>query len=138
MTQPLSQARLPKNYRLLLDIIVESGFDAHVTTSDVFTEARRRQPGIGFSTVYRGLSRLSSMGLISEVTIPGLEAAAYEVPKEPHAHFLCRVCGHISDVPYMLPREDLARLEARNGFTVESDAITLNGRCTRCQAGTRL
>src|SRR5579864_7056882 len=73
-----SQPSLPKNYRLIYEIVEEGGIGCHLTHSEIYAKARKRRPGIGFSTVYRGLERLRDLGLVSEVNVPGGGAAAYE------------------------------------------------------------
>ena len=72
------QPKLPKNYQLIYEIVQASGIGRHLTPSDIFAKAHKRRPGIGFSTVYRGLERLRELGLISELYVPGVDAATYE------------------------------------------------------------
>jgi Fur family ferric uptake transcriptional regulator len=134
MNRARIQPPLPKNYRLLWEVVTKSGPGAHVTTGEVFLEARRLRPSIGLSTVYRGLARLTRLGLVNEVAVPGCDSVAYEVAAAPHAHFLCRLCGRIDDVPYVLPRDVIDRLETLGGYLVEGDNLTLTGRCSSCRA----
>ncbi len=67
------QPPLPKNYRLIYDIVEASGAGRHLTSSEIYAKARKRRPGIGFSTVYRGLERLRNLGLVSELHVPGVD-----------------------------------------------------------------
>ena len=69
---------LPKNYQLIYEIVERSGIGRHLTSSDIYAKALKRRPGIGFSTVYRGLERLRDLGMVSELHVPGTDAAAYE------------------------------------------------------------
>ena len=75
MKSQLAESDLPKNYRLLYDLVQESGRGRHLTMNELFVEASARQPGIGHSTVYRGLIRLRQLGLISEILVPGAASA---------------------------------------------------------------
>jgi Fur family transcriptional regulator, ferric uptake regulator len=123
---------LPKNYRLVYEIVQESGVGRHLTSSQVYAKALKRRPGIGVSTVYRGLERLRDLGLVSELYVPGVDAATYEPSGMPHAHFRCRECGEIRDVSYAIPSRTIKALGLQHGFTIETERVTFEGRCTAC------
>jgi Fe2+ or Zn2+ uptake regulation protein len=127
---------LPKNYQLILDIVLESGRGRHLTMSDVFTQTSARRPGIGYSTVYRGLVRLRDLGMISEIVVPGAVSATYEPVAEPHAHFLCTSCNAIEDVEYALPPRVLRSVADKSGFDIAAGTVTFEGLCRNCRAGT--
>ncbi len=126
--------RLPKNYQLIYDIVEESGLGCHLTPSEIYAKACGRRPGIGFSTVYRGLERLHALGLVSEVSLPGVDSVAYEPTGPRHAHFRCSKCGAIEDVAYAIPARTIRALAVRHGFDIESERVTFEGRCTACNA----
>jgi Fe2+ or Zn2+ uptake regulation protein len=125
--------RLPKNYQLILDIVQESGRGRHLTMSDVFAQTSARRPGIGYSTVYRGLVRLRELGMISEIVVPGAASATYEPAAERHAHFLCTNCGAIEDVDYALPTRVLRNVADKSGFAVAGGTVTFEGLCRDCR-----
>ena len=125
-------SKLPKNYQLIYDIVERSGLGRHLTPSEIYTKALKRRPGIGFSTVYRGLERLRDLGLVSELHVPGAEAATYEPAGPKHAHFRCSECGEIEDVAYAIPPRALNTLTRQHGFTIESERVTFEGRCATC------
>ncbi len=125
---------LPKNYRIIYAIVQESGRGRHLTPSEIYAKARKRQPGIGFSTVYRGLERLRGLGLVSELHVPGIDGAAYEPSGPAHAHFRCSGCGRIEDVVYAIPRRTLRALAQEHGLEIESERVTFEGRCAACSA----
>jgi Fe2+ or Zn2+ uptake regulation protein len=126
------QPSLPKNYRLIYDLVQESGLGRHLTPAEIHVQALARRPGIGLTTVYRGLERLRDLGLIAEVSVPGAPAATYEPAGPRHAHFHCGACNAVHDVAFALPRHTIATLASQHGFTIESESITFEGRCVRC------
>ncbi|HEY1868582.1 MAG TPA: transcriptional repressor [Candidatus Cybelea sp.] len=123
---------LPKNYQLIYDIVEASGIGRHLTPTQIYTKALKRRPGIGFSTVYRGLERLRDLGFVSELRVPGVEAATYEPSGPRHAHFRCSECGEIEDVAYAIPPRTLKALALEHGFTIDSERVTFEGRCADC------
>ena len=130
--EPFRRRALPKNYRLIYDIVQKSGIGCHLTPSEIYGKALKRRPGIGFSTVYRGLERLCELGLVSELHMPGEESAAYEPSGPTHAHFRCSACGEIRDVAYAIPVRTLKALSLEHGFKIETERVTFEGRCNAC------
>jgi Fur family transcriptional regulator, ferric uptake regulator len=125
---------LPKNYRLIYEIVEKSGLGRHLTPSQIYAKAIKRRPRIGISTVYRGLERLRELGLVSELHIPGADAATYEPSGPRHAHFRCSTCGQIEDVAYAIPAHTIETLARLHGFRIERERVTFEGRCTACRA----
>jgi Fur family transcriptional regulator, ferric uptake regulator len=128
------QRSLPKNYQLIYDIVEASGIGRHLTPAEIYAKALKRRPGIGFSTVYRGLERLRDLGLVSELYVPGVDAATYEPSGPRHAHFRCNRCGEIEDVAYAVPPRTIRALALRHGFKIENERVTFEGRCVTCGA----
>jgi Fe2+ or Zn2+ uptake regulation protein len=116
---PDAETGLSKNHRLVYKIVLEQGVGTHLAMTQLFELARLRQPGIGFTTVYRALTRLRDAGLVAEINLPGAESAVYEPTAPPHAHFRCTGCGRVSDVPYAIAEDVSAKLGRENGFNIE-------------------
>ncbi|GAC1443770.1 MAG: Fur family transcriptional regulator [Vulcanimicrobiaceae bacterium] len=131
---PTAGAALPKNYQLVYDVVQESGPGHHLTMTDVFARAALRRPGIGYSTVYRGLVRLRELGMIAEIVVPGADCATYEPVGPQHAHVRCTACGAIEDVSYALPTRILKTVESQTGFAIDNGSVTFSGRCASCRS----
>ena len=85
MISPDAETGLSKNHRLVYKIVLEQGVGTHLAMTQLFELARLRQPAIGFTTVYRALTRLRDAGLVAEISLPGAECAVYE-PTAPRTH----------------------------------------------------
>lgn len=134
MSTAESAPRLPKNTRLVLDLVIAQPPGQHVPAQDVYASARRRQASIGVSTVYRALDRLCAAGLIHAVRVPGTTSVLYEPARTGHAHFLCAGCGGVADIDYDVPAGDIAGLNARHGLAIRSAVLTFSGLCGSCAA----
>jgi hypothetical protein len=77
-----STPQLPANYRVILDVVNEYGAGRHATAQEVFMRARELRPGIGFTTVHRGLARLHELGHVLKLDITGEGSAMYEPATE--------------------------------------------------------
>jgi Fe2+ or Zn2+ uptake regulation protein len=124
---------LSKSHRIVYEVVREQGPGRHLSMAELYDLARARRPGIGFTTVYRALSRLRDAGLVDEIALPGAQSVYYEAIGEPHSHFRCDVCGGVEDVPYALPGKVLSALASQLGAEVEGASISLAGRCAACR-----
>jgi Fe2+ or Zn2+ uptake regulation protein len=136
MTDSLTSAQphLAKNYRFVYEIVREQGRGTHLAMSDVYALAKDRQPGIGFTTVYRALARLRDMGLVAEILLPGADSAYYEPSGAAHAHFRCDRCGSVQDVDYQIPKRVVGDLARTHGVEVSEVLVSLHGRCAACRS----
>src|SRR5665213_2948514 len=127
-----STPQLPANYRVILDVVNEFGEGRHATAQEIYARARELRPGIGFTTVHRGLARLHELGHILKLDISGEGSALYEPATTAHAHFRCTVCGAVADLDFASDAATRATLEARHAVTIASESITFTGRCGGC------
>ena len=132
MTAVLDETRLSKNHRLVYEIVQEQGLGHHLPMSELYELARTRRPGIGFTTVYRALTRLRDLGLVSELALPGADSAYYEIAGPEHAHFRCTECGHVDNVKFTLPHDVCTRIAGELGVQVTGADVSLHGRCHAC------
>jgi Fe2+ or Zn2+ uptake regulation protein len=112
---------------------VQSERGRHWTAHEVYVEARKRRPAIGFATVHRGLIRLCELAEIMKIETPGREAAWYEAAAQAHAHLLCDDCHGVVDVDYQTSQRTLTALAARNGLEISAEVVTFRGRCAACR-----
>jgi Fe2+ or Zn2+ uptake regulation protein len=133
MRTPAAEPHLAKNYRMIYDLVREQGVGTHLSVAEVYELAKARRPGIGATTVYRGLARLRDLGLVSEIELPGAESAYYEPAANAHAHFRCERCGKVEDVAYVIPPSVVEKLAHERGAEISEVSLTLQGRCAACK-----
>jgi Fur family ferric uptake transcriptional regulator len=66
----------------------------HISIDELLTRVRKRQPKVGYATVYRTLKLLVDSGLAVERQF-GDGQARYEVVGDHHDHLICMKCGLI-------------------------------------------
>ncbi|MDQ2681082.1 MAG: transcriptional repressor [Candidatus Eremiobacteraeota bacterium] len=118
---------------MVYDVVAEQGIGTHLAMADVHRLVRRRQPSIGFTTVYRALARLREMELISEILLPGADSAYYEPAGQAHAHFRCDICGKVEDVDYRLNKRIVQNLARKQGAQIKEVLLSLHGHCSTCK-----
>ncbi len=115
----------------VLDEVLRS--ECHLTAGEIFERIRRRDPRIGYGTVYRTLHLLAGHGLIQELTFAD-QASRYDGRVERHDHVHCLQCGALWDVD--VPVALIARHVAaeQSGFDVTSHHTVFSGVCPGCKS----
>lgn len=111
--------------------VVEASCD-HPSAETIYTRCREIMPEISLGTVYRNLKVLVELGKIREVSI--LNAGdRYDKTIGLHAHFRCKKCGAVLDVPAKDLEELEKNVESRTGYQIEGTEILFVGLCDRCK-----
>lgn len=116
---------------LILDEFLNLG--AHLSTEELYLKLRKKQPSIGYATVYRTLRLFAACG-IAEARHFGDGQTRYESSDhdDHHDHLICTECGRIVEFedPQIEKLQDkVARI---HGFVIEKHRLELYGRCEKC------
>jgi len=132
LTSGYAAAGLPltSQRRALLEVL--SGRDDHPTVDQIYGELAETIPEVSRTTVYRSLEVLANLGLLHRVEHPG-SAVRFDPNREPHHHFLCSVCGSLTD----LEKDALGgtanlAYQGQIELQVEEISVLVRGRCHGC------
>ena len=67
----------------------------HISVEEIYNEVRKRNPRIGYATVYRTMKLLAECGLAVERHFREGEARYESAEKSHHDHLICEKCGKI-------------------------------------------
>lgn len=103
----------------------------HISIDELLGKVRKRQPRVGYATVYRTLKLLVDSGLAVERQF-GDGQARYEVVGDHHDHLICVKCGLILE----FEDHEIERLQEKiaqrlGGFTVIRHRHELYGMCPK-------
>ncbi len=117
------------------ELILKALFHAssHLTPEEIYQEVKKENPSIGLATVYRTLSFLEKVDLVSSISF-GSEGKKYELNRgNHHDHMICVRCGKIIE----FFDEELERLQEeiaqKKGFKLLSHQMNMYGICKDCQ-----
>lgn len=82
------------------------------------------------ATVYNTLKHMKKKGLVRELALPNFDYKRYDANLTPHAHLVCNLCGHISNV--FFPLHAGLPKEHRQGFFIQESEINFYGLCPLC------
>jgi Fur family ferric uptake transcriptional regulator len=118
---------------IVLSILLHAS--EHLTAEEVYNEIKKAFPtsNIGIATVYRALSFLEEVDLITSITF-GTDGKKYESnSKSHHDHLICTSCGKIIEFidEEIEKRQD--KIAKKNRFKILSHSMQLYGICENCQ-----
>lgn len=118
--------KLTPQRRAVIEALV--GNRSHPSAEEVATAVALRIPGVSLSTVYKTLHDLASLGLVTELDLPG--STRFDPDTATHAHLVCSACGTVVDVE--LPPGYEAVLPLPHGMRVHRADLVLHGTCAAC------
>lgn len=111
--------------------------EAHVTVDELYQRVRRRNPRIGYATVYRTLRLLAESGWASARRFgDGTARFEHRVEGKHHDHLICLGCGKIQEFENDRLEALQERIARQEGFRVREHKLELYGYCQNC-AGDR-
>jgi Fur family ferric uptake transcriptional regulator len=123
--------RLTPQRMMILSIIHDSM--GHISAEEIYRRVRQQYPFVNISTIYRTLSLLKKLRLISETDL-GEGYVRYELlERGRHHHLVCRRCGESFAFEHELLKPLQARLLKKYGFTADLDHFAIFGLCQRCR-----
>jgi Fur family ferric uptake transcriptional regulator len=118
---------------IVLSILIHA--EDHLSAEEVYNEikAKHTESNIGIATVYRALSFLEEVDLITSITF-GSDGKKYESnAKSHHDHLICTECGKIVEFLDEEIEKRQERIAKKNKFKITNHSMQLYGICEDCQ-----
>lgn len=104
--------------------------DKHLSAEDIHVEIVKIFPGLSLDTVYRNLSVMKELGILSELKL-GERKLRYEMNTHSHHHHLiCVKCGDAQEIEYC-PLSSLDQSKLKN-FKIKGHSFEIFGLCEKC------
>jgi len=106
----------------------------HLSTDELSRLVKKKDPSIGFTTVYRTLKLLADSGLASEVEFhDGIARYEHQFNRRSHHHMVCTECG--ASVEFFSPEiEELEQAIGRkHRFVTTRHTFQIYGVCEECR-----
>jgi Fur family ferric uptake transcriptional regulator len=134
----------PTNYRTrqgqcILDYMKSLG-DNHVTVNQIVRYFEDAEEGIGQTTVYRHLERLTAEGKIRKYVLFEDKSTCYQYidnEKEcrEHFHLKCEICGALIHMDCDFLKKIERHLLRKHNFQIDMLKTVFYGTCKKCLAG---
>jgi len=120
--------RVTSERSIILGIMRQGHFDAN----EIYRRARKKDPRLSLSTVYRTMQAFKRIGLVDELHLSDTHHH-YEVkPPVEHHHLVCLGCGRVIEFQYPLSRYVKNMVPEARDFTISECEIRIKGYCSRC------
>ncbi len=120
------------NQRVLIMEIIQQG-EGHLDADEIYRQARKKEPRLSLSTVYRTLQVLKKLGLVEELHFDE-EHHHYEVKSSAeHHHLICLGCGRVVEFHYPLSRYVKRNIPEARDFDIIETEVRMTGYCPRCR-----
>lgn len=106
-----------------------TGTTCHPSADRIYEDVHAMQPTLSRSTVYNTVKLFLDKGVIETVAGDSSECR-YDYFHKPHAHFQCRQCRKVYDIPF-----DMDTISHPGGFDIEHSVLVFTGLCPDCRAG---
>ena len=106
--------------------------DGHVTASEILDQVRESYPYIDASTVYRTLSVLKKLRLVSETDLGAGETIYEWLHQDRHHHLICRRCDRLIRLDHQYMANLGTEILDDYGFEADVDHIAIFGLCSGC------
>jgi len=104
----------------------------HPTAETVYQAVKQEYPRISLATVYRNLNQLAEQGDILKLA-PGDGMDHFDATTAPHSHFLCRICGRVSDISLAPTPQQICAATRDSGCVIEQAQLFFTGICRKCE-----
>jgi Fur family ferric uptake transcriptional regulator len=126
-----SSQRVTIQRALLLELLRQSS--GHVDADELYHQARKKNPRLSLSTVYRNLQLFKKLGLIEEHHFDE-EHHHYEVKSEAeHQHLLCTSCGKVVEFACPVSRKLRKDIGKQYDFDITGVEVRMTGLCSHCR-----
>ncbi|MDY5239672.1 transcriptional repressor [Bacteroides helcogenes] len=102
----------------------------HPTVDEIYTALAPSIPTLSKTTVYNTLKLMSEQGAAQTLTIDERNTC-YDTDTTPHAHFLCKHCGKVYDLPGTSLSKQVEDIDI-DGYEVQEIHYYYKGICKHC------
>jgi len=123
--------RITSQRALILDVIRRG--KGHLDADEIHRRARKKQPRLSLSTVYRNLQTLKKLGLVEELHF-NEEHHHYEIkPPTKHHHLVCLGCGKVVEFKCPMSQKMREHVSQENDFLIIDEEVRMRGYCPECR-----
>ncbi len=117
------------------DFIADSFFrtNTHISLDELLKKVKRKNPRVGYATVYRTMKLLTDSGLALERHFGDGQTRYENMPEDGHHdHMICIKCGRITEFKNQKIEQLQAETAKKLGYTVVNHKLELYGYCSDC------
>ena len=118
------------------DAIIDVFFktNTHINLEELLKRVRRKNPKVGYATVYRTMKLLTECGVAIERQFGDGQTRYEHIPDDTHHdHCICVKCGKIMEFENQKIEYLQKEIAEKMDFTVANHKLELYGFCSKCR-----
>ncbi|MEK6599957.1 MAG: transcriptional repressor [Deltaproteobacteria bacterium] len=118
------------------DAIIDVFFktNTHINLEELLKRVRRKNPKVGYATVYRTMKLLTGCGVAIERQFGDGQTRYEHIPDDSHHdHCICVKCGKIMEFENQKIEHLQKEIAEKMNFTVNNHKLELYGFCSKCR-----
>lgn len=118
------------------DAIIDVFFktNTHINLEELLKRVRRKNPKVGYATVYRTMKLLTGCGVAIERQFGDGQTRYEHIPDDSHHdHCICVKCGKIMEFENQKIEHLQKEIAEKMDFTVNNHKLELYGFCSKCR-----
>lgn len=119
----------PQRRAIVAEVMRTTG---HISPPEIARRAQAAIPGVNASTVYRTLTLLEDVGVLSHAHLEG-GAEYHRAEEAEHVHLTCSRCGAEDDLSLTEARALARLIQRHHGFLPDLTHFAISGLCSDCQ-----
>ena len=123
--------RVTAQRALLLELIRQG--KKHLDAEELYRRAKKKQPRLSLSTVYRTLQLFKQLGLVEEHHFDEAHHHYEAKSQVEHHHLVCLSCGKIIECECPQTRRIKRDVGSGYGFDILRAEVRLEGLCQECR-----
>ena len=109
--------------------------NTHINLEELLKRVRRRNPKVGYATVYRTMKLLTECGIAIERQFGDGQTRYEHIPDDSHHdHCICVKCGKIIEFENQKIEHLQKEIAEKLSFTVSNHKLELYGFCSKCRS----
>lgn len=115
----------------IIDVFFKTS--THINLEELLKKVRRKNPKVGYATVYRTMKLLTECGIAIERQFGDGQTRYEHVPDDSHHdHCICIKCGKIIEFENQNIERMQKEIADKLNFTVTNHKMELYGYCSKC------
>ncbi len=118
--------------QLILEVFL--GTEQHLTAEELYARVKKKNPSVGFATIYRSIRLFAEAGLCRELQVEGgITMYEHLFNHKHHDHLICTACGKLIEVISPEIESLQEKLAAKHKFKLKRHRLELYGTCSSCR-----
>ncbi len=118
--------------QLIMDVFLKT--EKHLTAEELYEMVKKKNPSIGYATIYRTMKLLTEAGLCRELhVVDGVTRYEHLYNHKHHDHLICTKCGKFVEIESPRIEELQEKIAKKHGFILTRHRLELYGLCKSCK-----